>query len=183
MKPTGAGAARLHRLTCDGGLPVRMSGNPGAALDDATLTYVDAMRAPFDLLRQAAAQVAGVLVLAVSGNHGTAGHPMLDLAASAQLEASDALRRAPPPRRARHHHLHLLHAGTNIGLALEAARLHLRGSDEAGTDAVLRPLRAGFQELQRAAAALPGLEIVAFSQGCCAQHPARQRRDLIQTTT
>jgi len=37
---------------------------------------------------------------------------------------------------------------------------------------VLAPLRAGFQELQWAAAALPGFEIVAFSQGCCALHAA-----------
>jgi hypothetical protein len=32
------------------------------------------------------------------------------------------------------------------------------------------PLRAAYRELQWAALALPGFEIVALSQGCCAAH-------------
>lgn len=144
-----------------------------AALDAATLAYVAAARAPFDALRQAAGQIAGVLVLAVSSKKGAAGHPMLDLADAARTEAIDSIRRLHPPPRAAHHHRHLAQAAQLIGLALDAARLHRTGDDDARTDAVMRPLRAGFRELQWAAGALPGFEVVAFSQGCCARHLAR----------
>ena len=119
-----------------------------AALDDATLAYVTAMRLPFDLLRQAAAQIAGVLVLAAAAGRGAAGHPMLDLANAARLEANDAVLGTTPPARGAHHHHHLARAGSAIGAALDAARLHLRAADEAGLDAALRPLRAGYRELQ-----------------------------------
>lgn len=141
-------------------------------LDDATLGYVAAMRAPFDLLRQAAGQIAGVLVLTVSARRGAAGHPMLDLANTARREAADTLLRTEPPPRCAHHHRHLLAAMREIGAALAAARRNLRADDDAGTEAILAPLRAGYKDLQWAASALPGFEIVAFSQGCCARHPA-----------
>jgi hypothetical protein len=141
------------------------------ALDEATLGYVGAAQAPFDLLRQAAGQIAGVLVLAVAGRHGAAGHPMLELAHAAREAAGDTVLRLRPPSRAAHHHRHLLQAAGLIAAALDAARLHRCGGDDARTDAVLQPLRAGFQHLQWAAGALPGFEVVAFAQGCCARHP------------
>jgi hypothetical protein len=157
---------------CNSVPPDSLSDRVAADLDDATLAHVTAMRVPFDQLRQAAAQIAGVLVLAVSGGSGAAGHPMLNLARTARLEANDVVLCTQPPARGAHHHRHLVRASRAIGAALDAVRLHMRGSDDPGTDAVLRPLRAGFTELQRAAAALPGFEVVAFSQGCCARHPA-----------
>jgi hypothetical protein len=145
---------------------------PPDGLDDATLAYVTETRVPFDMLRQAAGQIAGVLVLAVSAQRGAAGHPMLDLANAARTEANDLLRRTSPPPRGAHHHRHLLAAARAIGMALAATRRHLRAADDAGVDAILAPLRAGYQELQWAANALPGFEVVAFSQGCCARHAA-----------
>jgi hypothetical protein len=144
-------------------------------LDEATLRYVEAMRLPFDQLRQAAGQIAGVLVLAMTVTGGAAGHPMLDLADTAQREAQEAISRARPPPRGMHHHRHLVDAARDIATALDAARRHMRGADDAATDAVMQPLRAGYRSLQWAAGALPGFEVVAFSQGCCAQHPARLR--------
>lgn len=151
-------------------------------LDDATLGYVAEMREVFDRLRQAAGQLAGVLVLAVAGGQGVAGHPMLELADTALRAADDAVRSRRPPPRGAHHHRHLARASERLGVALAAARLHLRAGDEAGTDAILAPLRAGFTELQRAADVLPGFEVVAFSQGCCARHAAPQPSGLIRTT-
>ena len=167
---------------CDALSALPPSGAEGLAadLDDETFSYVAAMRVPFDLLRQAAGQIAGVLVLAVSGSHGAAGHPMLDLAHTALQEANDAVLGLRPPPRGAHHHRHLARAARAIGTALAAARLHMRGSDDAATDAVLRPLRAGFQELQWAATTLPGFEVVAFSQGCCARHSGERPQAPIQ---
>lgn len=151
-----------------------------AALDDATLVYVAAMHKAFDQLRQAAGQLAGVLVLAVAGGRGVAGHPMLELADTALSAAADAVRSRRPPPRGAHHHRHLARALEQLGLALAAARLHLRAGDEAGTDAIMAPLRAGFAELQWAANVLSGFEVVAFSQGCCARHAAPQPSGLIR---
>jgi len=170
MTRLGVASAALPELQCD---DASLAAGGGAApLDEATLRYIDAMRTPFDLLRQAAGQIAGVLVLAVSSQRSVAGHPMLGLAARARAEAADALRGAHPPPRGLHHHRHLMQAEEAIGAALDAARLHRRGGDDAATDAVLQPLRAGFAELQFAAGALPGFEVVAFAQGCCARHAA-----------
>jgi hypothetical protein len=149
-------------------------------LDDATLAYVTAMREPFDLVRQAAGQIAGVLVLAVAACRGAAGHPMLDLANTGLQQANDAILGARAPPAGAHHHRHLGNAARGICAALEAARRNLR-ADDPGTDAILGPLRAGYRELQWAAAALPGFEVVAFSQGCCARPPTGRAPGLIRT--
>src|SRR5262245_41632629 len=63
-----------------------------AKIDDATAAYVVAMRDPFELLRQAEAQLAGLMVLATASGQAIAGHPMLDLAADAAREAEDGIR-------------------------------------------------------------------------------------------
>jgi hypothetical protein len=149
-------------------------------LDDATLAYAAAMREAFDQLRQMAGQLAGVMVLAVAAKHGAAGHPMLALAGTALRAAEDAIRSRTPPARGAPHRDHMTRAVERLGAALAAARLHLR-ADDAATDAVLVPLRAGFRELQWAAGALPGFVVVDFSQGCCARHAAPPATDLILT--
>ena len=150
-----------------------------ATLDDATLGYVTAMREAFDQLRQVAGQLAGVMVLSVTNAHGAAGHPMLAQADAALRAAEDAIRSRRPPARGAPHHDHMTRAAALLDTALTAARMHLR-ADDAATDAILAPLRAGFQELQWAAAVLPGFEVVAFSQGCCARHSAPQAPGLIR---
>lgn len=174
-------------LTCEvlPGPDAAVPNGPGKlpeTLDDATLAYVAAMRETFDQLRQVAGQLAGVLVLAVAGGQGVAGHPMLELADTALRAAADTVRGSRPPPRGAHHHRHLARALEQLGLALVAARLNLRAGDEAGTDAIMAPLRAGFAELQAAANVLPGFEVVAFSQGCCARHAAPPPR-LIRPNT
>jgi hypothetical protein len=133
------------------------------------------MREPFELLRQAEAQLAGLMVLATASRQAIAGHPMLDLASEALREAEDGLRAAKVPVRARHHHLHVLEAMHAIQAAIKAARRCLMRGDETTIDAVLKPLRAAHQNLLWATGALPGFEIVALSQSCCAQHKAANR--------
>jgi hypothetical protein len=141
-----------------------------AKIDDATASYVSAMRDPFELLRQAEAQLAGLMVLVTTSGQAIAGHPMLELAAEAAKEAEDGIRAVRVPEPARHHHRHLLRALDEIVAAIAAARRCLVRRDETAIDAVLGPLRAAHRNLLWATGALPGFEIVALSQACCAQH-------------
>lgn len=142
-----------------------------APLTDATVSYILAVRPAFDDLRQAAGQLAGVLVLAASGGRSALGHPMLALAESIWAEAVDVIRSQEAPAAGQRHHFYLRRAASAIGRALRAAR-HLPSRAPTDVDTVLQPLRAGFRALQRAAGELPGFEVVAFEQGCCASHPA-----------
>lgn len=148
---------------------------PMGAVDDATAAYVAEMREPFERLRQAEAQLAGLMVLATASGQAIAGHPMLDLAAEAVREAEDGIRAVKVPAPARHHHLHVTAAMREIQVAVKAARCCLIRGDEASIDAVLNPLRAAHRHLLFATGALPGFEIVALSQSCCAQHAAAKR--------
>jgi hypothetical protein len=148
---------------------------PMGAVDDATAAYVAAMRGPFEQLRQAEAQLAGLMVLATASRQAIAGHPMLDLATEAMREAEDGIRASKVPARARHHHAHVLEAMRAIQAAIQAARRCLLRGDETAIDRVLVPLRSAHQNLLWATGALPGFEIVALSQACCAQHAAAKR--------
>jgi hypothetical protein len=143
---------------------------PMGEIDDATATYVSVMRAPFELLRQCEAQLAGLMVLAMASGQALAGHPMLDLAAGTMREAEDGIRAARVPASARHHHRHFKEAMREIHRTIEAARRCLKRGDENAIGAALAPLRAAHQHLLWATGALPGFEIVALSQACCAQH-------------
>ena len=131
-------------------------------VDDATAAYIVENQKCFEDLKQVASQLAGLLVLAAAGSK-EAGpdHPMLGAAGELFREADDVLRRARPTERARRHHEHLAHAAALIGTALKGAR----GSFE--IDPILIPLRAGYTELERAADALPGFEMVSYERACC----------------
>jgi hypothetical protein len=147
-----------------------------ARIDEATTAYVEAMQAPFDRLRQAEAQLAGLMVLAAASRRPVAGHPMLDLVAEAAAEAEDGIRTVKVPPQAQHHHHHVLEAARDIAIALDASRRCLRREDDAALDAAIAPLKAAHRHLLWATGALPGFEIVALSQACCAQHaPALQQ--------
>ncbi len=75
-------------------------------LDERKHDYVTAIKPAFDCLRDVAAQVAGLLVLAVSGSKSAAGHPMLPVALESHPGAVDLLGTAgcPPPGRATNMH-------------------------------------------------------------------------------
>ncbi len=146
------------------------------ALDDLTVTYVLAARPHFENLRQIAAQLAGLLVLAATGARSAApDHPLLHSAEALFHESIDGIRRTRATRRALRHHKHLTQAAAALDTALSAARERLgRADGRADLDSIMMPLRTGYSHLQHAANALPGFEMVAFEQGCCG--PARPAR-------
>jgi hypothetical protein len=139
------------------------------ALDDLTVAYVLSARPHFENLRQVAAQIAGVLVLAATGARSAApDHPMLHAAEQLFHESADAIRRTRATGRALPHHRHLTQAASSIETALSTARDRLgRPGGRGDLDPILTPLRTAYTQLQHAANALPGFEIVSFDQGCC----------------
>lgn len=131
-------------------------------VDDATATYIVENQKCFEDLKQVAAQLAGLLVLAAAGSKEAApDHPALLRAREVFREATDELRRSQPTERARRHHAHLARAASEIGAALKEADGRLN------VDRILIPLRAGYTELERAADALPGFEKVSYERACC----------------
>jgi hypothetical protein len=152
-------------------------------VDDATMAYVVKAQPAFDLLRAAAGQIAGVLVLAVAAGKGAAGHPMLETARLGCAEAGDLMFGVAVPPPAAHHHLHLRRAMAAVGEALAEARRHLLRGDDQTVDAVLARVKVAYSELQSAAAALPGFEMVALSQCCCAQHTGGSDAKVIAAIT
>jgi hypothetical protein len=133
---------------------------------------VCAAQPAFNLLRQAAGQLAGLLVLKAAGARNSAAYPMLDLACAAAAEASDAFLgiSAPVPPRAARYHRHVTSASRSLTEALASAKQDLHRVDDHALDRILVPLWRAYRELQRAALSLPGFEIVALSQGCCVDH-------------
>lgn len=141
----------------------------GPLVDDSTAAYILETRKCFEDLRQVTAQIAGVLVLAAAGgDSATPDHPMLAAAAGLHAAATDLLRGIRPTERARAHHHCLTQAADSLAIALVASnRLEI----DPVIDPILVPLRAAYAHLQRASNSLPGFEMVAFAQGCCAVHP------------
>lgn len=139
-------------------------------MDERTVAYVMDAQRPFADLRQAIAQVSGWLVLAALRTGDAVGdHPALTQAEALVSDAIGAVRdlRATPPARA--HQDGLLHAGR----ALEAAILDARTAAHVRTDADVRRIsttvKAAYAHLTRAAAVLPGFELVSFAHACCNQ--------------
>jgi hypothetical protein len=138
-------------------------------LDDRTVAYILESQPLFEDLRQVAAQVAGLLVLAATGSReASPDHPMLGAAERLFAQTADGIAHARPSERAHLHHDGLRQAVRAIGDALAATRPLLATANRADFDTVLGPLRDGYSHLQRAAGALPGFRMVAFEQGCCA---------------
>jgi hypothetical protein len=130
-------------------------------VDDVTAAYILETRKCFEDLRQVAAQIAGVLVLAAAGGKSaTPDHPMLKAADELHRAALDAVRSVRPTERARAHHHCLVQASEALSVALSAAR-------RVEIDPILIPVRLAYAHLQRAGDTLPGFEMVAFEQGCC----------------
>jgi hypothetical protein len=136
-----------------------------SALDDRTTAYVIAAHPHFEDLRQVAAQLAGLLVLAATGSKDASPHhPMLEGAKQMHAQAAEAVRRSTAlvSERARPHHGHLLDASDALASAL--ASLDTWPTD---VDVVLVPLRDAYRHLQAASNALPGFQMVSFEQACC----------------
>jgi len=130
-------------------------------VDTATAAYIVETQRCFEDLKQVAAQLAGLLVLAAAGSKEAADHPMLGTARELFREANDALRCACPTDRARKHYVQLVRAASEIDKALEETSGGLK------IERILVPLRAGYAALECAADALPGFEKVAYARACC----------------
>ncbi|WP_193174601.1 hypothetical protein [Oricola nitratireducens] len=143
--------------------------------DPAVFDYVVAAQRRFESLRQCAAQLGGLLVLAAAGGRTDPGHPMLELARNTHDFAADATFAAIAPPGAGHHHRHMLAAARNLTAALAAMPDALSKRDADAVDRAFQPLDTAFTELQAASRCLPGFEIVDFEQGCCAEHVGLRR--------
>lgn len=144
-------------------------------IDPRLFDYVVAAQGRFDGLRQCAAQIAGLLVLAAAGGRTEPGHPMLGLAHNVHATAADATYAARVPPGAEHHHRHMTAAAKALAAALKAMPDTLAKRREGAIDKAFRLLQAGYRELQNASRCLPGFEIVDFEQGCCAEHVGLRR--------
>jgi hypothetical protein len=146
-------------------------GGSGGEQDSATVAYVVAVRPAFEMLKHAAAQLAAFFILATTGSQAAGpDHPLLAEAGRAVQEATDGVRAAPGVTEiAAHHHRHLLRAAAAIRATLSALQDTAWIKDRALLDPALQRLKAGWQELHWATAALPGFEMVQLGQSCCAQ--------------
>ncbi len=127
--------------------------------DDRTTAYVLAAQPYFEDLKQAAAQLAGLLVLEAAG--AAPDHPMLAAAQTVHRRAVDGLRGTRVPARARVHHRHLLSAAVYLNEAL------------LGRGDALKPLEFAYADLRAASRTLPGFEMIEFDRGCCAHTAAK----------
>jgi len=137
-------------------------------IDDRTTAYVLAAQPVFEDLRQVAAQVAGLLVLAATGSReSTPDHPMLAASALVLAKAEDGVKRAAAlvTDGARPHHARVAAAAASLQRALACA-----GAWPIDVDAVLVPLRGAYDHLQQASSVLPGFQMVSFDQACCSVH-------------
>ena len=133
-------------------------------MDDRTTAYVIAAQPVFEDLRQVAAQLAGLLVLAATGSkEATPDHPMLRTSRQVFRQAEDALKSVRATEHARSHHASLVGASVSLNEAISRAN-----GWPLDIDAVLAPLRDAYAHLQSASRALPGFPVIEMSQGCCA---------------
>jgi hypothetical protein len=154
----------------------------GPHLDDRTAAYILETQATFDWLRNAAGQLAGLLVLAsIGARERVLDEPILAGAESEYRQADDKLRLTAAPPAAAHHHRHLSLASERIGEALCIARQGSLRLNEGSLDRTHRTLRAAWQELLFASKALPGFQVVDFNQSCCAVHRALTVRSSAST--
>lgn len=140
------------------------------AAEGPTLDYMLATREPFEDLRQVVTQIAAMLILAAAKSGGWRDHPMIDATMAGFGRVKDTIRAVAVPKCAEHVHGHLLKAETHVATALAIIAKHRAAFDDAALDAALGALRAAQREMQWSSAAVPGLEMIAFSQGCCAMH-------------
>lgn len=145
--------------------------SPDDVSDESVVAYVVQARPIYDALRRAAAQLAGLLVLAATGGKNAQRHPMAQLARSGFEAAVGDLAALAPPPRATHHYRHLSLAAKSLARALEAAETGLHRFPAADDDPQTRHLTNTISHLRWAGQTLPGFEIVDFSQGC-ACHPS-----------
>jgi hypothetical protein len=138
-------------------------------VDDETVAYILDAQKYFEDLRQVAAQLAGLLVLAAAGGKSaTPDHPMLEAAERLHKSAEAGIRSLRPTARASAHRDYLSRAAAALECALSSAHSHLWRVDQSvGVEPILHPLQAAYDQLRLAGGALPGFEMISFEQACC----------------
>ncbi len=141
----------------------------GENIDDETVAYTLLAQKYFEDLRQVAAQLAGLLVLAAAGGKtATPDHPMLDAAERLHASVAERIRGLRATPRASAHRDYLSRASAALECALSSAQTHLwRAGRSAELEPILNPLQAAFAQLRLVSAALPGFEMISFDQACC----------------
>lgn len=141
-----------------------------ADMDDGSIAYSIGMQMPFECLRNAAAQLAGVLILAATGSRsGSPDHPILAVVIDNHQQAVDGMGAVKVPAGSRHRHLHMTRALTLIADAVVTFK-SVATRKHSNTDAALALLSRGWSELRLASMSLPGCEIVDLKHACCAEH-------------
>jgi len=159
------------------------------SIDDETVAYTLEAQEYFEDLRQIAAQLAGLLVLAAAGGKSaTPDHPVLEAAGRLHESASAGIRGLRATPRASAHRDYLSRAAAALECALASAQTHLwRVGRSAEVEPILLPLQAAYDQLRLAAGALPGFEMISFEQACCgpqnhATHISTNRQDHARAT-
>lgn len=141
-----------------------------ADMDDGSIAYAIEMQMPFECLRNAAAQLAGVLILAATGSRlGSSDHPIVAVAIDNYQQAADGMSAVKVPAGSRHRHLHMMRASSHIADAVVTFK-SVSTLKHSNTDAALALLSRGWSELRLASMSLPGCEIVDLKHACCADH-------------
>ena len=99
---------------------------------------------------------------------------MIDVTMNARQGVRDAIRSVAVPAQAAHVHSHFVNAGRHVDTALSIIAASRAKFDDAALDAALAAIQAAQREMQWSSAAVPGLEMIAFSQGCCAIHRSQK---------
>ncbi len=136
-------------------------------VDGSTTIYVLTAQTAFDGLRRTAMQLAGLMLLAALGGLSRQDHPLLGLAETAHATAADVLRSLSVPDNSAHHHHHLLKAERALLAALHRIRSGLHHGEDAQTK-ITHVIELALEHLRSASKALPGFDLVSFSDGCCA---------------
>ncbi len=141
-----------------------------AEFQDGSIAYAIGMQLPFECLRNAAAQLAGVLILAATGSRaGSPDHPIVAVAVDNHQQAVDGMGVVKVPAESRHRHLHMIRASSLIADAVVSFK-SVTTWKHSNIDAALSLLIRGWAELRLASASLPGCEIVDLKHACCADH-------------
>jgi hypothetical protein len=99
-------------------------------IDDDTVAYILEAQKYFEDLRQVAAQLAGLLVLAAAGGKSaTPDHPMLGAAQQLHESAAARIRSLRATPRASAHRDYLSRAAAALECALSSAQKHLRPAE------------------------------------------------------
>jgi len=147
-------------------------GNSGQPDHDAMGVYMASIRPAFDSLIGVASQLSAILVATTAVSSAAPLPALLAGARAFQDEAIEVLQTTGVPAGGEHHHHHLKQAAALIGLALAHARPNLSKSNNE-LDRVMNPLREGWNELNAASKALPGLSVLNMGE-CCGAHVRRR---------